>query len=310
MAHIKDSRSYHFTHVKKAGKPTDHALLIATVLAVLAHAGLIFGVSFEASSTPAAIVQEVTTVLTDNVQKNEHADFIANADQQGGGEADEKKRFENADMSPLDADKVNPTDDIVSQERKVQQQAYQENYLRTTLSWEKINEKNDNKKDNKSKELEAQEQRIQQQIATLETQIGTSRQLLAKKSAVKTIDSNSTTKSQEASYIENFRQQAYRIGNQQYPQEARAKGLKGDVRLMVVIDPTGTVKAIKLLESSGYPILDEAAKESVRKAAPFGAFTKEMQDITELRIIRTWRFGNELAIEKEFDSPIETPPNP
>ena len=37
-------------------------------------------------------------------------------------------------MSPLDAEKVNPTDDIISQERKNQQQAYQENYLRTTLS--------------------------------------------------------------------------------------------------------------------------------------------------------------------------------
>lgn len=302
MAHIKDSRSYHFTHV---GKRADHALLFATVIAVLAHAGLIFGVSFGSESSPAAIVQEVTTVLTENVQKNEQADFIANADQQGGGESDEKKRFENADMSPLDADKVNPTDDIVSQERKVQQQAYQENYLRTTLSWEKINEKNDNKKDNKNNDLEAQEQRIQQQIATLETQIGTQRQLLAKKSAVKTIDSNSTTKSNEATYIENFRQQAYRIGNQQYPQEARAKGLKGDVRLMVIIDPTGTVKAIKLLESSGYPVLDEAAKESVRKAAPFGAFDKDMKDISELRIIRTWRFGDELAIEKEFDTPID-----
>lgn len=294
MAHIKDSRSYHFNPV---GKPADHALLVATVMAVVIHAGVIFGVSFEASSTPAAIVQEVTTVLTDNVQKNQRADFIANADQQGSGESDEKKRFENTDMSPLDADKVNPTDDIISQERKTQQQAYQENYLRTTLSWEKIDEKNDNKKDDKSKELEAQEQRVQQQIATLETQLGMQRQLLAKKSAVKTIDSNSTTKSQEATYIENFRQQAYRIGNQQYPQEARGKGLKGDVRLMVIIDASGKVKAIKLLESSGFPILDEAAKESVRKAAPFGAFDKNMKDILELRIIRTWRFGDQLSVD-------------
>lgn len=299
MLHIKDSRSYHFAHHAKRG---DNVLLIATVSAVLVHAALIFGISFDSKHSPATVVQEVTTVLTENVQKNERADFIANASQQGSGESEEKKRFENADMSPLSSDKVNPTDDIVNQQRKTRQEQYEENYLRTTLSWQAINDKRTNKKDDKSKELEAQEQRVMQQIATLETQIATQRQILAKKTAVKTISSNSTTSSKEATYIENFRQQAYRLGNQNYPQEARAKGLSGDVRLRVTIDPTGKVKAITILESSGSPILDEAAKESVRKAAPFGAFDKDMKDILELRIIRTWRFGENLAIEKEFDS--------
>lgn len=294
IAQIKDSRSYHFS---RTGKQNDNVLLFATVTAVLVHAGLIFGISFADSDSPTAVAQEVTSVLTENMQKNEKADFIANASQEGGGEADEKKRLESSDMSPLEADEVNPTDDIVAQERKTRQERYEENYLRTTLSWQKIDDKKDNKKDDDSESLEAQEQRLQQQIATLETQIGTQQQLLSKKAAVKTISSNSTTQSNEAAYIENFRQQAYHVGNQNYPQEARANGLKGDVRLMVIIDPSGKVKAIKLLESSGYPVLDEAAKDSVRKAAPFGAFDKEMKDILELRIIRTWRFGEGLSVD-------------
>lgn len=291
---IKDSRSYHFN---RKAKSTDNIMLFATVTAVLLHAGLIFGISFSASDTPEAVAQEVTAVLTENMQKNEKADFIANATQEGGGEAEEKRRIESTDMSPLEADEAKPTDDIVNQARQTRQERYEENYLRTTLSWEKIQDKKDNKKDDNSESLDAQEQRVLQQIATLETQIGTSRQLLAKKAAVKTISSNSTTQSDEAAYIENFRQQAYHMGNQHYPQEARAKGLKGDVRLMVIIDASGKVKAIKLMQSSGYPVLDEAAKESVRKAAPFGAFNKDMKDILELRIIRTWRFGDGLSVD-------------
>ena len=45
-------------------------------------------------------------------------------------------------------------------------------------------------------------------------------------------------------------------------------------------------------------MLDEAAKSSVRKAAPFGAFDAKMKEISELRIIRTWRFD---PAEAEFE---------
>lgn len=296
LAHIKDSRSYHFSQHRAY---RDRVLLFSTVAAVALHAGVIFGISFEDRASPTAAVQEVTTVLTENLQKNEKADFIANASQIGGGEADEKKRFENNTISPLDSDTVNPTDDIMTQQQTKQAQLYQESYLRTTLSWSKINKENDNKKDENSQDIEEQEQRLQQQIATLETKISTNRQLLAKKSAVQTVSSNSTTTGEAAEYIENFRQHAYRVGNQNYPAEARAKGLKGDVRLLVIIEPTGKIKALKVLESSGSKILDEAAKESVRKAAPFGAFDKDMKDILELRIIRTWRFGDTVTVENE-----------
>jgi protein TonB len=53
-----------------------------------------------------------------------------------------------------------------------------------------------------------------------------------------------------------------------------------------------------LLESSGHPVLDEAAKASVRRGAPFGRFDANMKDISELRIIRTWRFD---PAEAEFE---------
>jgi len=45
-------------------------------------------------------------------------------------------------------------------------------------------------------------------------------------------------------------------------------------------------------------MLDEAAKASVSKAAPFGGFDVKMKDISELRIVRTWRFD---PAEAEFE---------
>lgn len=294
--HLSNTHSQSF---QKTTPNADRVMLFATVSAVMLHAAIIFGIQFEDKRSPTAAVQDVTTVLTENLQKNEKADFIANASQQGGGESEKKLRFENNTISPVNTQAVNETDDIVSQERQTRQQAFQESYLRTTLSFEKIRKENDNKKQDESENIEAQQQRVQAQIATLETKISSNRQLLAKKSAVKTISSNSTTTGEAARYIENFRQQAYHIGNQQYPQEARAKGIKGDVMLMVIIEPTGQVKSIKVLRSSGSQLLDEAAKNSVRKAAPFGKFSQAMNDYLELRIIRTWRFGDTLIVDED-----------
>jgi protein TonB len=42
--------------------------------------------------------------------------------------------------------------------------------------------------------------------------------------------------------------------------------------------------------------LDEAAKQSVRKAAPFGKFTEDMSDIVELRLIRTYRYSDKIEV--------------
>ncbi|MNH06514.1 hypothetical protein D3C85_1576810 [compost metagenome] len=46
-----------------------------------------------------------------------------------------------------------------------------------------------------------------------------------------------------------------------------------------------------MLESSGQPLLDQAAQRIVRLAAPFAPFTGDLADIDRLEIIRTWRFA-------------------
>lgn len=293
MAHIKDSQSYHFSAQPRR---RDHSMLWAILIAVALHVLLIFGISFTTGQHPTDMVKEVATALTQNLQPNQDAHFIANASQQGSGSIEEALRMETAQSSPLSADSVQQTQDIINQQRQVRQQQYQESYLRTTLSWRHADSEQDNDSQQQQDDMQAQEELVRRQIATLEAQLSQQQQVLAAKTQIQTVDSNATTHGKASQYLEKFRQHVERIANQYYPVQALAQNITGDVRLMVIITSDGQVKAIRLLESSGSTILDEAAKQSVRQSAPYGKFTADMKDIVELRVIRTWRYSDSIRV--------------
>ena len=50
-----------------------------------------------------------------------------------------------------------------------------------------------------------------------------------------------------------------------YPQEARRRGQQGEVVLRVTITPVGEARRVRVLRSSGYDRLDEAAREAVTR---------------------------------------------
>ena len=75
------------------------------------------------------------------------------------------------------------------------------------------------------------------------------------------------------------------------PEDARRKNLSGSLTLAVGIKQDGTIYSIKLRESSGEAVLDQAAQRIVRLAAPFSAFPEELkQEADVLVITRTWQF--------------------
>jgi periplasmic protein TonB len=107
-----------------------------------------------------------------------------------------------------------------------------------------------------------------------------------------------TRQSAYASYMEAWRTKVERIGNLNYPEEARRQGLTGELVLDVALNPDGTVHSVTLLRSSGLPVLDEAAQRIVQLAAPFAPFPEKIRKETDLlHITRTWRFerGSRLA---------------
>ena len=103
---------------------------------------------------------------------------------------------------------------------------------------------------------------------------------------------------QQKLYIHNWREQIERIGNLNYPEEARKDQIFGSLRILVAIQTNGEVDEIRILESSGSEVLDNAARSIVLLAAPFDPLPKAISSEADiLEIIRTWRFHEGSPIE-------------
>lgn len=75
------------------------------------------------------------------------------------------------------------------------------------------------------------------------------------------------------------------------PEDARRIGAGGDVVLVFTLNPTGTLTYIRLVESSGFPTLDNESLRSVKAAAPFDAFPSQMGG-EPVNIVATFTYGS------------------
>ncbi len=103
-----------------------------------------------------------------------------------------------------------------------------------------------------------------------------------------------------AQYIEDWRSKIERIGNMNYPQQARDQKIYGRLTLTVSIRSDGSVDSVEISRSSGQRILDAAAMRIVKLAAPYAVFPPEIIKETDiLSITRTWTFTNNDHLESE-----------
>lgn len=70
---------------------------------------------------------------------------------------------------------------------------------------------------------------------------------------------------------------------QRYPRYARENGIEGTTVLQFTIRRDGYLEEVRVLESSGFKMLDEAALTAIRDAAPFAPFPQS-QSGTTLRL--------------------------
>ncbi len=132
---------------------------------------------------------------------------------------------------------------------------------------------------------------LSQEIASLEARIDSETNTAAKSPRVRRLTSVSARQAVDAYYLQSWRRKVETVGNLNYPEEARREQLYGSLRLMVSITPDGALKDVRILDSSGFKVLDDAAIRIVRQAAPFAPFPEEMRQSTDvLEIIRTWQF--------------------
>ena len=263
---------------------------LALHLAVLA-------IEFAAPTQQDAAVKEIAVTLRPSEQKVEQADFLAQADQKGSGTFREAHRMSSDMPAPMleqsAGEKQMETLQKTQQKRELN---FEEKVLMTTLSWQKQAEQTRRKK--AMDELNSQFQAKAAMVASLEAQYLQRQQNFSRQQKIKTVDGIQAKQDVTAAYLEKFRQKVEFYGNRYYPDQAKQQRLAGEVRLMVILNRNGGIRAIRLIESSGHDLLDEAAKASVPKAAPFTGFDRNMKDISELRIVRTWRFD---PAEAEFE---------
>jgi len=103
-----------------------------------------------------------------------------------------------------------------------------------------------------------------------------------------------------AQYIEDWRIKVERIGNLNYPTQARQQKIFGQLRLTVSIKSDGSVESVEVTKSSGQRILDAAAVRIVKLAAPYAPFPEDIRKDTDvLSIVRTWTFTANDHLESE-----------
>lgn len=89
--------------------------------------------------------------------------------------------------------------------------------------------------------------------------------------------SNSARRYVYARYIEDWAAKVERIGNLNYPEEARRQRIYGSLVVIACINADGTVQEIIYDKPSHYEILNRAAERIINLGAPYAPFPREMR---------------------------------
>jgi len=94
-----------------------------------------------------------------------------------------------------------------------------------------------------------------------------------------------------AQYVDQWRQRVEKIGTEYFPDEARRRKLYGSLVMTVHIRADGSVEKVEIDRSSGYRLLDSAARRAVDLAGPFPPFPPAVRkDWDILSISRTFSY--------------------
>lgn len=274
-------------------------------LSILVHLFLILGIGISYVVTHQDKAIEVTLMRDDNEQKKQLADFIAQSNQQGDGTLkDAKLQFTTTNV-PIKGNNIeevlkklnrqthtnkalkSPTDEV-SLNRIAQKVIVTTGLSQQTITLIKRNQSVPFAVLNPFANSTAENEAL---VEAVEARLAKEAQQLTKKKRVVTISAVATQANVNAEYIYNWIKRVERVGNAYYPQIAQQFGLQGVLQMLVALKQDGTIDYVRVVRSSGFPRLDDAAVRIVRIAAPFESMPPKMQqNIDRLQIVRTWLF--------------------
>jgi protein TonB len=277
-------------------RPADR-LGFTLMIAALIHVAVILGVGFTfVKPQDISRTLEITLATFASEAPPKKADYLAQDNQQGSGTLDKKAIPKTTEIAPFQDTKINkvtppppavkPVEKVEAPKAAVATKA--QRAQKTVIKHEEVKEQPAAKAEPTIDSAE-----LSTEISSLEAELSNEQQLYAKRPKIHRLSAASTMRDKGAWYKEDWRKKIERVGNLNYPEEARRQQIRGNLRMMVSLNRDGSIYEILVLESSGQPLLDQAAQRIVRLAAPFAPFTGDLADIDRLEIIRTWKFTND-----------------
>jgi len=281
----------------------DPTMQVAIVASFAVHVFVIVGVGVSLARLPRwddpHNVMDVVLVNSKSATKPAKADALAQANLDGGGNTDRKLRA----SSPLPAlDSRDPSREMHEAQGRVKALEAEARMLMTRMKSDvavappqpqatpATGTSDTAARDLVEKSLE---------IERLEAQIRREQQAYQERPR-RTFVGARAAEYRFAQYVDTWRRRIERIGNLNYPEEARTRRIYGSLQVTVAIRADGEVESVEINRSSGYKILDDAALRIVRLAAPFDRFPANIRADTDiLHITRTWTFTREDQVLSE-----------
>lgn len=264
-------------------------------IAGAAHLILILGISFTVELSKENNKQKPLDIVianTKSLEEPEDAKNIAQFNQQASGSADEPGRPSNPLASVRPTDQLGQAPMPVQTSEQQQHQDAEQKLLTTKNSTTIVTTQEETEEENQDQNQHGKsEQERELEMAQLAAEIELADKRYAERPRVHFVDALSAKSAVEAMYVNDWVRRVEGMGNLNYPESARAQKLNGRLTLSVRLDNLGKIVLIDVDYSSGSALLDNAAKDIVRLAAPFMEFPSEMREkYDQLDITRTWVF--------------------
>lgn len=270
------------------------------IFSIALHAFALFGVALALPDPHKAadVMQPLHVVLVNSKSKSRpvKADALAQANLDGGGNTEEDRQAKSMLPNIGDDSQITPVQATRQVAHLEEESKRMLTKLKSSYNLTLPQPKKQQKADTSSAEDLVQRSL---EIARLEAQISKQNDYYQKLPRRKFIGAR-TQEYRFAQYIEDWRVKVERIGNLNYPDQARREQVYGKLQLSVSIRADGSVENIEVSRSSGHRILDAAAMRIVKLAGPFSPLPPDItKDVDILTITRTWSFTPSDKLESE-----------
>jgi protein TonB len=269
--------------------------LSATVaLSLIGFGVLILGVGFsQDDAAPVVPTLDVILTQTSTAEPPKQADFIAQSSNQGGGASEKAQRPREDQVAQVPKPQPGVAAQPLTAQAPPPAPDPRQRVLSTVVDSSRRVPMPEEQPTSEPLPLPTGRELMQQSadMARLAAEISRRQELMAKRPKRKFI-SASTQQYEYASYMRAWVEKVERIGNLNYPEQARKQGLSGRLIMTVSVGRDGEVKGVLINRSSGRKLLDDAAVLVVNLASPFAPLPKTDEEIDILEITRTWDFKN------------------